>query len=153
VVSKFVTPDGTLATKAVDIGDYILSSQKNVQEGMAAYRNLPKDQKISTREESGRESPDAMLNGLHTTIGLLDTCQSFSDLAKGMPVDPYTEALKILYENAKTFYQIHRKFQDAAESWEDVLFMPIIVELKDSEGHSTRRTAKYGVKFSRKAYQ
>jgi len=143
VVSKFVTPDGTLATKAVDIGDYVLSSQKNVQEGMAAYANLPKDQKISI----------SMLNGLHTTIGLLDTCQSFADLVKGAPVDPYTEALKILYENAKNFYQIHRKFQDAAESWEDILFMPIIVEVKDNEGHSTRRMAKYGVKFSRKAYQ
>ena len=153
VVSKFVTPDGTLATKAVDIGDYILSSQKNVQEGMPAYANLPKDQKISIREESGRESIDAMLDGLHTTIGLLDTCQSFADLVKGMPVDPYSEGLKILYENAKTFYQIHRKFKDVAESWEDILFMPIIVEVKDNEGHSTRRMAKYGVKFSRKAYQ
>ena len=102
---------------------------------------------------SGRESTDAMLNGLHTTIGLLNTCQSFADLVKGTPVDPYSEALKILYENAKTFYQIHRKFKDAAESWEDILFMPIIVEVKDSEGHSTRRTTKYGVKFSRKANQ
>ena len=59
--------------------------------------------------------------------------------------------LKHVHENAKTFYALHRKFEDVAESWEDVMFIPIMVEVSDGEGHRVTRMAKYAVKYAKKA--
>ncbi len=151
VVSKMMTPDGTWATKTVDAADCLLGAQKNVREGIDTCGNQLTDQKLALQDETGTESTDVMLDGVHATVGFLDTCQSFADLAKGAPMDPYSEALKILYENAKTFYALHRKFEDVAESWEDVMFIPIMVEVSDGEGHRVTRMAKYAVKYAKKA--
>ena len=151
IVNKMVTPGGEWAAKTVNVGDYVLGAQKNIREGADTYANQVEDQKIAVREDTGTESTDVVLDGVHATIGFLDTYQSFADLVNGAPMDPYSEALKIIYENAKTFYSLHRKFEDVAESWEDVMFMPIMVEVEDEEGHAVRRMAKYAVKFSRKA--
>ncbi|MBW2598993.1 MAG: hypothetical protein JRC60_02605 [Deltaproteobacteria bacterium] len=152
LVNKMVSPGGDWAAKTVDVGDYALGAHKNIREGADTYTNQIANQKIAVREETGTESTDVVLDGVHATIGFLDTYQSFADLANGVPMDPYSEALKILYQNAKTFYSLHRKFEDAAESWEDVLFMPIMVKVEDEEeGHSIHRMAKYAVKFSKKA--
>lgn len=151
VVNKMVTPTPSWAQKTVDVADYALGAQKNIREGADTYANQVSEQKMAGRDSTGRESTDVALDGLHTTVALLDTYQSLADLVNGTPLDPYSEALKIIYENAKTFYSLHRKFHEAAESWEDLMFIPVVVEVEDREGHAVRRMAKYAVKYSKKA--
>ncbi|MCB2190781.1 MAG: hypothetical protein KQI62_04405 [Deltaproteobacteria bacterium] len=153
LVTKFenALPEATWATGMLGDADAVMSITKNTAEVMNAAGQSLQDAK------SGSMGPDhdldAALDGLHAGVGIVDTIVTFQDMINGAPMDIRLELLKAVYENAKTFYALHRKFLTVAESWEDITFLPILVEVKDREGHRARRLGRLGIKFSKEMGQ
>ncbi|MCD6082670.1 hypothetical protein J7J59_00940 [Candidatus Aerophobetes bacterium] len=111
-----------------------------------------------TAEEVGKGSlsmknaSDAMgvyIKGYNTTVGVVDYVDSWSDLLKNTApsYDPYSTALKLIYENAKTFYDVFEAHRKVAEAYEDVVFFPILVKVKDADGYSDIKIKKVAVRF------
>ncbi len=137
-------PQTTWATKFLYRGDAFLGIRKNLLEGKDTIKNLPTDIR-----SGGGYQKDAVMDGVHTAVGFVDAFVAMSDLINAAPPNMQTELLKLAYENIKTGYGLLRKVQGVANSWEDVMYIPILVDVTDPEGHSTRRMVRYAVKFSK----
>jgi len=84
------------------------------------------------------------IKGYNTTVGVVDYVDSWLDTG---PYDPYSTALKLIYENAKTFYDVFEAHRKVAEAYEDVVFFPILVKVKDADGYRDIKIKKVAVRF------
>jgi len=99
---------------------------------------------MSLSMKNTSDAVDIYIKGYNTTIGVVDYINSWVD--KG-PYDPYSTTLKLIYENAKTFYDVFEAHRKVAEAYEDVIFFPILVKVKDADGYSDTRIKKVAVRF------
>ncbi|MCF8040971.1 MAG: hypothetical protein K9K65_05280 [Desulfarculaceae bacterium] len=150
LVTKFenALPEATWATGMLGDADAAISITKNTAEVM----NAAGQSRIDVHA-AGNMGPahdvDAALDGMHAGVGVVDTFVTIKDMVTGSPLNVKLELLKGAYENAKMFYNWHHKFQTVADSWEDVTFVPILVEVVDREGHRARRLGRLSIKFSK----
>jgi len=84
------------------------------------------------------------IKGYNTTVGVVDYVDSWLDTG---PYNPYSTALKLIYENAKTFYDVFEAHRKVAEAYEDVIFFPILVKVEDADGYRDIKIKKVAVRF------
>ena len=148
---KDTAPKATWATNVMFSADAVMGSYKNLAEGGYTLKELPADLGGSAGMGKGYRQ-DAILDGLHAGVGIMDTVISTYEIwrdAAPPSLAVQTELLKVGYDNIKTFYSVYRQFEDVAQSWEDVMFLPILAVVRDPEGHETRRMVRYAVKFNK----
>ena len=74
---------------------------------------------------------------------IVSTVDSFTG---GKP-NPTLDAGKWILANLNAIEQVHGKNWKIATSYEDIVFLPMHVEITDPEGHTTVVLRKVGVKF------
>ncbi len=111
---------------------------KDVAGTITAYKTAPANIKNAS------DTLGLTIKGYNTTVGVIDYINSWVD--KG-PYDPYSTALKLIYENAKAFYDVFEAHRRVAEAYEDVIFLPIIVRVKDPDGYEDIKIRDVAVRF------
>ncbi|BAI80271.1 hypothetical protein DEFDS_0793 [Deferribacter desulfuricans SSM1] len=59
------------------------------------------------------------------------------------------ELAKALWANAKTTYEIFNQYKQIAESYQDIIFVPVAISVTDESGYGTSVIRKVGVKINK----
>jgi len=89
------------------------------------------------------------IEGYNTTVGVVDYINSVLDyIRKKTPTfNPGEFVVRLVYENAKVFYEVFEANRRVAEAVEDVILFPIIIQVEDEDGYRDRQLRQVPVRF------
>ncbi len=89
-------------------------------------------------------SQDVVVGGAFLTNDVVNLIKkSSSTLGESLQM----ELMKAIYENAKTTYNIYKKYRKIADSYRDIVFIPIYVRITDEDGYSTSIVKTIGIRL------
>ena len=89
-------------------------------------------------------SADWVLGGISLTNDVISLIKKTpTTLAANLQM----EVMKAIYENAKTTYNIYKKYRKITDSYKDIIFIPISITVSDSDGYSTSTIKSIAVRF------
>jgi len=106
----------------------------------------------TTGELSGSSSSyDKSLAAIDWVYGGLDIVSGILDKApKDLTTKLGYETMKALYANAKTFYSVYKQYEEINNTYQDVMFLPVVIFVEDSYGYKTMAVRKCSVRVWKK---
>ncbi len=98
---------------------------------------------IHDKNKNYVKTQDMVVGGVFLTSGIYDL---FKKASTGLGPAMQMELMKAIYENAKTVYGVYSKYRKIADSYRDIIFIPIFVKVTDKEGYSVITAKKCGVR-------
>ncbi len=153
------TLEGWALPKAIEAGGGAKGgkalSEKILAVGKPAISELDYYNSTMDTAEALGGSDSAYDKGLATLDWVIGGTGIVSDiLQKGGPAtlaEALTlEAMKAVYENAKTTYAIYKKYQDINNAYQDVIFIPLALTVEDPDGHRTHAMRACSVRIWKK---
>jgi hypothetical protein len=120
---------------------------KKQMEGVAKSAEKIGKESVAVKDRS--QAYYLTIEGYNTTVGVVDYINSVLDYLRRKPVtfNPGEVAVRLVYENAKVFYEVFEAHRRVAEAVEDVVFFPILVQVKDEEGYWDSQLRQVSVRF------